>query len=408
MARFAEALAAGLLAGCAHLAPQPRYEIVGYYAGWKGAVEVDPALLTVVNYAFLDICWDGVHGNPAVERHLPCEGANGAMVLDNPAGDGEQLARLAALKATNPRLRLVGSVGGWTRSNRFSDMAASPATRAAFIVSAVAFVRRHHFDGVDIDWEYPGAIGVPCAAGFTCERAEDKRNFVALARELRAALDSAGAADGRHYLATIAAGCDRSFVIDNLEPAWIARLSASLDWINLMTYDYHGTWETRAGMVAPLGNDALDPAGTNIEATVKLYIDAGVPPRSLTLGLPFYGKGWIGCEAGPRGDGLYQQCTASVSDPREATYSYSMLRTQGYLIEGLAGRGFARHWSAAAQGPYLYNPASRTFIAYDDEDSVRGKMRYLVRQGLRGAMYWEIALDNGSELARVVSGELPH
>ena len=223
-----------------------------------------------------------------------------------------------------------------------------------------------------------------------------------------AALDSAGAADGKRYLATIAAGCDRSFVVDELEPAWIARLSESLDWINLMTYDYHGTWETRAGMVAPLGNDLLDPAGTNIEATVRSYIEAGVPPRSLTLGLPFYGKGWSGCEAGPRGDGLYQQCTAPVSDPPEATYSYSMLRTQGYLVQGPAGRGFARHWSAAAQGPYLYNPESRTFIAYDDEDSVRGKMRYLVRLGLRGAMYWEIALDNGSELAGVVSAELPH
>jgi chitinase len=276
-------------------------------------------------------------------------------------------------------------------------MAASPGTRATFIASAIAFVRRHHFDGVDIDWEYPGAIGVPCAAGFTCDRAEDKRNFVALARELRAALDSAGTADGKHYLATIAAGCDRSFVIDKLEPAWIAQLSASLDWINLMTYDYHGTWETRAGMVAPLGNDPLDPAGTNIEATVRLYIDAGVAPRRLTLGIPFYGKGWIGCDAGPGGDGLYQQCAAPVSDPPEATYTYSMLRTQGYLS---GERGFARHWSAAAQGPYLYDPASRTFIAYDDEDSVRGKMRYLARLGLRGAMYWEIALDNGNFILR--------
>ena len=129
------------------------------------------------------------------------------------------------------------------------------------------------------------------------------------------------------------------------------------------------------------------------------------PIGVLTLGIPFYGKGWIGCEAGPRGDGLYQQCAAPVSDPPEATYTYSMLRIQGYLS---GERGFARHWSAAAQGPYLYNSVSRTFIAYDDENSVRAKMRYLVRQGLRGAMYWEIALDNGSELASVVSGELPH
>ena len=400
MRRLAALIAAGALAGCAHFQSTPRYEIVGYYAGWKDA-KVDPSLLTVVNYAFLDICWDGRHGNAAVEPLRECRGANGALALDDPANDMPKLERLAALKKASPDLKLVGSVGGWTRSNRFSDMAADPRSRAAFIRSTLAFIRMFNFDGIDIDWEYPGEIGVPCAKGFTCDRAEDKRNFVTLARELRAALDAAGTADHRHYLSTIAAGCDRKFVLDGTSTAWIAELAASLDWINLMTYDYHGTWETRAGMVAPLYNDPLDPAGTNVDATVTMYMQAGVPARSLTLGVPFYGKGWIGCEPGPNGDGLYQPCKAPVSDPPEATYEYSKLADAGYF----ASAGYVKHMSAAGV-PYLYDPVSRTFISYDDEASIREKMRQVVKRGLRGAMYWEIAQDKDDELAAAIASEL--
>src|SRR5882672_3062763 len=81
-------LFAALLAGCAHAPPGPRYEIVGYYPAWKGPIEVDASLLTVVNYAFLYLA------------------ADGSLVLDNPAVDEPHFARLAALKAKHPHLRL--------------------------------------------------------------------------------------------------------------------------------------------------------------------------------------------------------------------------------------------------------------------------------------------------------------
>src|SRR5688572_5393668 len=195
-------LLALLCAACAHVHP-PRHEIVGYYPAWKEAIDVDASLLTVINYAFLDI------------------GRDGRLALVNPPVDERQLARLAALKARHPHLRLMAAVGGWTRSYGFSNMAARPAMRAAFIDSSVAFLRRHGFDGIDLDWEYPAAIGLPCAAGETCERPEDKRNYVTLVREMRAAFDTAGKADGRRYLVTIAAGADRKFVDDRGSVAWI-------------------------------------------------------------------------------------------------------------------------------------------------------------------------------------------
>jgi chitinase len=386
--RFLSALAVAVLplSGCAH------YEIVGYYAGWKPETSVAPRELTVVNYAFAYVAPDG------------------ALVLDDPAKEAEKLGRLLALKEGNPDLRLMVSVGGWTRSNRFSDMAADAAKRATFVDTTVAFLRRHRYDGIDIDWEYPTDSGFPCPPGETCQRPEDKRNFVVLARELRSSLDAAGREDGKRYLVTIAAGADEKFLFDPARSsAWLRDLAESLDWVNLMSYDYHGSWERVAGFNAPLGRDPGDPAGVNAAASVKRLLENGIPAHKLTLGMPFYGKGWTGCAAGPAGDGLYQPCTGLASGSADESFDFSYLTDQGYLSRArdgrhtVAGRGFVRHWNAAAGVPYLYDPASGVFITYDDEASIREKVDLVRKYALRGAMFWEIGGDTHGVLRAVVS-----
>ena len=147
-----------------------------------------------------------------------------------------------------------------------------------------------------------------------------------LARELRAALDGAGAADGKRYIATIAAGADEKFLLDSGRgSAWLRELAASLDWINLMSYDYHGSWERVAGLNAPLRRDPADPAGTNVEASVKRLLENGIPARKITLGIPFYGKGWAGCAPGPAGDGLYQPCAGLASGSAAESFDFAFL-----------------------------------------------------------------------------------
>jgi len=380
------AIGAASIAGCAH------YEIVGYYAGWKPETNVAPRDVTVINYAFAYISGDG------------------SIVLDDPVKDTATLARLAALKNGNPDLRLMISVGGWTRSNRFSDMASASTTRAAFVDSTVAFLRRHRFDGIDIDWEYPTDIGVPCPPIETCQRREDKRNFVLLAKELRAALDDAGRADGKRYLATIAAGAGEKFFFDpDGSSAWLRELAQSLDWINLMSYDYHGSWERVAGLNAPLYRDPNDPANANAEASVMRLLDGGIPAHKITLGVPFYGKGWSGCAPGAAGDGLYQPCTGLASGSADVSFDFAYLTENGYLARDrdgrytVAGLGFTRHWNAPARVPYLYNAATGVFITYDDEASIREKVDLVKEYSLRGAMFWEIGADRHGVLRAVVS-----
>jgi len=416
MRRIAAFAAAWIVAGCATLVtPSPSHEIVAYYPAWAGVFSFDASRVTVVNYAFFDLCWDGKHGNGAVEALAPCEAGNGSLVPGHPHFDSANLEALRKVKHDHPHVRLVASVGGWNRSNRFSDMASAPEARARFIESTIALFRGQGFDGIDIDWEYPGAIGIPCAAGHaSCDRSEDKANFATLGRELRAALDRAGAIDHRHYLFTVAAGADAKYVFDaSGRPDWLVDLARSTDWINLMTYDYHGTWERAAYFVAPLARDPADPHPANVMATVDLFLAQGIEPAKLTLGAPFYGKGWRGCAPTVDGSVTYQPCSGLAREDHEASFEFAYLTDEGLLSKDAqgrytaGGRGFVRHWNAAAQAPWLYNPGTQVFIAYDDEASVRAKARYAMRMGLRGVMFWELAQDSHGVLGQVLSEEVP-
>lgn len=70
-------------------------------------------------------------------------------------------------------------VGGWNEgSTKYSAMAADPAKRATFISSTLSFIRQYGFDGLDLDWEYPGQRG---------GAPEDRVNFVTLLREIKQA-----------------------------------------------------------------------------------------------------------------------------------------------------------------------------------------------------------------------------
>jgi chitinase len=143
--------------------------------------------LTHINYAFADV-------------------KDGRVVEGFPR-DADNLKLLVALRRQHPHLQILISVGGWTWSNNFSDAALTVQSRRRFTDSAVAFVRRHDIDGVDIDWEYPGLRG-----NDNVHRPEDRENFTALMTDLRQALDVEGRLKKRRYLLTFAAGASPDFI----------------------------------------------------------------------------------------------------------------------------------------------------------------------------------------------------
>ncbi|MEK5059603.1 chitinase [Paenibacillus sp. FSL H7-0326] len=408
------------------------YKIVGYYPAWAAygrtynVTDIDPTKVTHINYAFADICWNGIHGNadptgpnPVTwscqdEKGQTINVPNGTIVLGDPWIDtGKQFAgdtwdqpyagninQLNKLKQINPNLKTIISVGGWTWSNRFSDVAATAATRETFANSAVDFLRKYNFDGVDLDWEYPVSGGLEGNS----KRPQDKQNYTLLLSKIREKLNAAEAVDGKDYLLTIASGASPSYVA-NTE---LANIASIVDWINIMTYDFNGAWQKISAHNAPLYNDPAaaaagvpDTSTFNVSAGAQGHLDAGVPASKLVLGVPFYGRGWDGCTQ--TSNGQYQTCSGGSSVGTWEPGSFDFYDLEANYINK---NGYTRYWNDTAKVPYLYNASNKRFISYDDVESLGHKTAYIKSKGLGGAMFWELSGDRNKTLQNKLKADL--
>src|SRR5580658_2676628 len=200
-------------------------------------------------------------------------------------------AALLQLKQLHPDLKLVISLGGASAANAagFSYAASTAALRSQLAASCIdLFINGNIasgisaaglFDGIDIDWEFPGTA--------------DKTNFTLLLKEFRHQLDALRKTNHTHYILSIFAPAG-SQNYDNID---LPKVAAQLDFFNLQGYDLNGTWETVTNHAASLFDSRQDPnfgQGLYVEAVVDAYLKAGVPARQLVLGVPLYGYGWIG------------------------------------------------------------------------------------------------------------------
>lgn len=353
------AMAACLLAAQAHAAASDapaRLKVIGYVMDGPTLPPISARKLDAINFAFALV-------DP-----------QGAVYL--PGGTAPRsLAGLVALRRENPGLKVLLSIGGWG-ADHFSEAALTPQARARFADSAARLAREHDLDGIDIDWEYPTLPGPGIS-----HRPEDRDNFSLLLETVRARLDELGRERGRHYLLTIAAADGEA--ARGLDLPRIVRV---LDWINLMTYDFYGSLSPTTGHHAGLDRSAHAPAGsrTTVQA-VDEFLAAGVPPRKLHVGVAFYGR--MFAEVEPAHEGVNQR------------YGRYVDALPWRELRGLAGRdGYVRGWDAQAQAPYLWNAATRTFVTYDDPQSLAAKAAFVRARGLGGVMYWEHRQDADDEL----------
>ncbi len=299
---------------------QDPVRLIGYFTSWGIAgrgyrvTYIPGEMLTHINYAFgvispqEDKC---VLGDPVADVQK-FYGANESFDHKPDLKDALHGAfgQFLKLKVQYPHLKVLISIGGWNGSARFSDVALTAETRAKFVDSCISLYFRKYpgvFDGMDIDWEYP------VSGGLQVGRPEDKRNFTLLLQEFRRQLDLQGLADGKNYLLTIAAPAGPANYA-NLE---LEQIHKYLNWINLMTYDFHGAWDSTTNFNSPLYKSSSDPSPDpvvreqfNVDAAVQAYLAAGVPPKKLTVGVPFYGRGWQGVP--DVNHGLFQPATGAA------------------------------------------------------------------------------------------------
>ncbi|WP_109209714.1 MULTISPECIES: glycosyl hydrolase family 18 protein [Microbacterium] len=423
------------------------YRNVGYYGQWRATGEAQATVkrlfvdgpaganLTHLNYSFGNIAGDqaaldaaraaGVQGLADVEPYTcfisdtPAAGPGQTDtagdadsdfvhaftaeqsvlgIADTPkqklAGNFNQLKQL---KRLYPDLKVNVSLGGWSWSKSFSKAVATAERRAALAESCIDLYIRGDlplidgrggpgvaagvFDGFDLDWEWPGAPDWAQEVGNSVDPVNDKANFIAFAAELRAQLDALEGETGADYeiSAFLPAGPTQIGAGGwNTPELW-----ASLDYGNLQGYDLWGSWSAETGHQGNVYGDPAHNWGLGLDTVVASYINAGVDPAKLNLGLAAYGQGWTDAEPQP--------WTISGGGLGQITWDQLKARDLEIHHEYTADGRFNATWG--------YDSGARHFWSFDDELAVAEKTAWALSKGLGGVDFWEVGND--------VAGDLP-
>jgi chitinase len=256
----------------ASLALSSAGNVVCYFTSWTiyrpddgeyAAKNVDPNLCTHILYAFVGLNEDGT-----------------IAILDDWEITGlNELKHLVSLKDENPNLKIILSMGGWNEgSTKYSEVAKNANKRSTLVNSVLSFLDENEFDGFDLDWEYPGQR--------EGDEDVDPDNFITMLGELKTALNAKG-----YILSAAVSGGVGSIDISYPNAKGV---SDNLDMINVMTYDYHGDWETFVGHNAPLYPSHLDETEDqkllNVAAGIQHWIDLGADPKKINMGIGTYGR----------------------------------------------------------------------------------------------------------------------
>jgi len=322
--------------------------LLGYYPYWSktysapytySAAQIPYNQLTHIAHAFL----------------LLDKAADGT--IDVPTGFVEP-ALLA--KAHAAGVKVLVSIGGGDgiQGPRFNKMAKEETYRQAFVKNVHAFLTKHKYDGVDIDWEIPNA--------------KDTSDCTTLMQELRDELPAG------EWLISMATPSDpRSWGAGFDIPA----LAPIVDFMNVMTYDFTGSWAGYAGLNSPLYQDPADPIESgSVKTSMDLYAETyGVPLAQLNIGTPFYGYVFDGVDA------LWGACGKCASS--EQNYG-------SYIEPLLHSTEWKKEIDKTARSFYLVNSNADRFITYDNESSTTARTRYVMKtRGFGGVFMWELSAD---------------
>jgi GH18 family chitinase len=342
---------------------------------------------------------------------------NGNISLYDHDADSVNLPIISQMRLRYPYLNASLSFGGWSWASTppgwqcktgaspdgpaacFSEMAADSQATQAFISNAVKAMKEVNFNGIDIDWEYP--------------RPEDAANYVKLLQGLRSALDEQGRKDNKHYYLTIATGAGIDKINDINKTQWQA-IAAAVDYIDVMTYDFHGAWDKgQVGsdfMAAMQLDTQRDPTANNpvlgkysVVDSLNLYRSNGINPEKLVVGVPVYGR-MVNIASAGETKGLYQPITDTPQgewDNQQSGFT-GMVDYNCVVDKSTCGNNYSLPdltlvdptidpLGQAALTPWGY--AAHYFVTYDDEKSAAYKANWVKQNNYAGVMLWDLTGD---------------
>jgi len=335
----------------------------GYYQEWAtyrsgscNPLQPDDIDVASFGYTHLAFSFAGISSSGLIEPY------NGNIWEYTP-----KYALFNSLKQSNPQLKTLIAVGGWTFSqSRFVYAASTPTTRANFAQSVVSFLTNYGFDGIDLDWEYPVTRqGTPA----------DYDNYPLLCQALREAFDNAGHTD---WLITVATAINWDL---RLEPGYdLVSMAPHVDWFNMMSYDIYGSWDSIAGANADM---------PYIENTMSRIFALGIPREKLVFGLAAYGRSTrltnpscytAGCPVS--GAGL-SGCHGEAGNLPYFEIMETYVETGNYD---------ELYFNPTTKSMELITGGYQYFTSFDNAQTLKLKSDYAYDQCLRGVMWWAVDL----------------
>ncbi|MFE6304018.1 chitinase C-terminal domain-containing protein [Nocardiopsis sp. NPDC057823] len=447
--------------------------VIGYFTSWRNGANGQPEYLaddipwdriSHINYAFAHVGPDNRVSVGADTPDNPATGMTWEGLEPDPEFDYQgHFNLLNSFKKEHPGVKTLVAVGGWAETGGYFDadgervasggfysMTTTPTGVnhegiETFADSAVEFVREYGFDGLDIDYEYAtsnNGAGSPDDFWISdARRGLLWEGYEELMRVLREKLDEASAQDGTYYQLTAAVPAS-GWLLRGQE---VHQVVQYLDFVNMMTYDLHGTWNHFVGHNGALYDSGLDPELSAVYGAYNgigylnadwahHYFRGAMQAGRINLGVPFYTRGWTDVQGGtnglwgtsalpdqtqcPPGTGVNTPCGNGAggidnlwhdSDPvtggeipAGANPIWHVLNLEDgvvgdyvddYGVDGTLEGTYVRHWDDVTKNEWWWNAQTRTFLTGDAEQTIRTKADYVADTGLGGVMIWEMAGD---------------
>lgn len=371
-----------LLSVLLRLNAQPCKEIIGYYPNWQWYDRtklVSPTTIKYDSYSIINYCFFKPELNGAINSTDTWADENLLQGQINwsttPTSYYPNTSIIDLAHQANTKIMV--SIGGWTLSDNFPTIAANPTSRALFASECNRLIRFYHFDGIDIDWEYPGFVDHSGTVN-------DKANFTLLMQQIKDSLTVLGNQNNKNYLLSACFSAD-PLKMQNIE--W-PNITQTLDMINVMSYDYFGAWDCVANHNSPLYATSVGDSQFNLNSAFNVLTTTyNVPATKINLGVAFYGRSQMGAT------NLYQPTNCSANSTLFFDDDGSPLYYNIHKNINL----FSEYWDNAAQTPYLLgnssSQASGTFVSFDNKKSIALKAEYVKNNNARGVIIWEITGD---------------